>query len=178
LAAQPAPSGPPPSVEQIAMFESALGNLPDLGKQPLAFMVLVALEQTVNAADSLVAHQEMTRSQAAATALGFAQTALDQAKFGNKDFLTESGRDDFRQSSVILRLRCPKDQGVYKLNDIKSRVAGVGDISRIYYLQCSVCAEPRAISFPLELASRLSRLAVRQKQVRPATPRASYSLEP
>jgi hypothetical protein len=178
LAVNRTAGGAPPGPEEIAMFDAALGNLPDLGKEALPFMVLIVLEKIVLAADSLVARGDMDAAEAASTALGFAQTAMNKAMVGDKDFLSESGRQDFRQNSVILRMRCPKDNGVYRVNNMKNWIQETGDISRLYYLQCAVCAEPRLVAFSLDLASRLNRMAVRQRQIRPATPIKSYSLQP
>ena len=96
-----------------------------------------------------------------------------ELSLAGEDLFSDSAAKAPRQELVLARLRCPHDGGIYKVNTMKNQLHDTGDISMLYYLQCSTCAEARVIEFPQELASRLNRMAQEQKQAqRPEAPRA------
>jgi hypothetical protein len=166
-----------PAQETIEPIEGALDALPDLGKAPIAFMVLGYTELALATADSLIA-KGASPSLVGHVVLDHVVTATDLAVRVGEDFFGNSASQSSRQDLVVARLRCPKDGSVYKLNAMKNQVHEEGDISTLYYLQCMKCGEARLIEFPQELASRLNRMAERQKQTKPAQPARSQSLEP
>ena len=158
-------------------IEGALAKLPPLGKQPIPFMVLGYSEMAIAAGDSMTAHG------AAApivdhVVLGHISDATDLAIKEGEDFFGDSAAHSLRQELVLARLRCPKDQATYKMNAMKNQIKDDGGISTLYYMQCSKCGDPRLIEFPQELASRLNRMAERQKQTKPAEAAPTQNVEP
>jgi hypothetical protein len=87
--------------------------------------------------------------------------SLSRNTIVDPEFVRKSGR--FRTNSVIMRMRCPKDDSVYRIVDIRNRAAENGNILATYYIQCQVCDEPRVVEFVQEFQSRLNKMADRQR---------------
>lgn len=151
-------------------LEGALASLPSLGKKPIPFIVLGYTELALAVGDSVVSRGS---SRGAVDRVLMASIlAAAELSMEGEDFFGDSAAKGPRQEFVLARLRCPHDGNIYKVNAMKNQLHPTGDISMLYYLQCSECAEARVIEFPQELASRLNRMAVEQKQAqRPEAPR-------
>jgi hypothetical protein len=158
-------------------IEGALAGLPPLGKQPIPFMVLGYSEMAIAAGDSMVAHGSGA-TIVDHVVLGHISDATDLAIREGEDFFGDSAARSLRQELVLARLRCPKDQATYKMNAMKNQIKNDGGISTLYYMQCSKCGDPRTIEFPQELASRLNRMAERQKQSKPGEAARTQNVEP
>jgi hypothetical protein len=165
------------SATAVRPIQAALDALPPLGKQPIPLMVLDYSEMAITVGDSLVARGN---SPALIDHVLLAQiaAATDLAIKEGEDFFGDSAARGLRQELVLARMRCPKDQSTYKMNTMKNQIKEDGGISTIYYVQCAKCGEARTIEFPQELASRLNRMADRQKQTKPVTPARSQMVEP
>ena len=154
----------------LSDFEAALAALPSIGKKPVPFIVLGYSELALAVGDSAIARGN-SRGAVDRVLLNSILAAADLS-MGGEEFFGDSAAKAPRQEFVLARLRCPHDGNIYKVNAMKNQLHETGDISMLYYLQCSECAEARVIEFPQELASRLNRMAVEQKQAqRPEAPR-------
>jgi hypothetical protein len=166
-----------PGDAALQPIEGALASLPPLGKQPFPLIVLTYSELALAVGDSMV-----SRGSPAMVVdhvvLDHIVAAADLALNEGDDFSGNGPSHNLRQELVLLRLRCPKDRSTYLQNTEKNQVKETGDISTLYYLQCSKCGEPRIVEFPQALASRLNRMAEMQKQVKPAAPTRSQIVEP
>ena len=156
---------------ELPALEAALAALPSLGKKPVPFVVLGYSELALAAADSVVAGGS---SRAGVDRVLVASIlAAAELSMAGEDLFGGTAAKGPRQELVLARLRCPHDGSIYKVNTMKNQLHDTGDISMLYYLQCSTCAEARVVEFPQELASRLNRMAQEQKQAqRPEAPRA------
>ena len=160
----------------VPALQAALAALPSLGKKPIPFVVLGYSELALAAGDSVVAAG--SSPAAVDRALLYSILAAAELSMEGDEFFGDSAAKGPRQEFVLARLRCPHDGNIYKVNAMKNQLHESGNISMLYYLQCSDCAEPRVIEFPQDLASRLNRMAVEQKQAqRPERPR-SPAVEP
>jgi len=166
-----------PSPAALAPIQGALESLPPLGKQPVPFMVLGYSELAIAKGDSLVAHGTPA-GLVDHVILGKIAEATDLAIKEGEGFFGDSAARSLRQELVLARIRCPKDHAIYKLNAMKNQVKDDGGISTLYYLQCSTCGDPRVIEFPQELASRLNRMAEKQKQAKPGVPAPTQVVQP
>ncbi len=151
-------------------FAEVMGTPPDLGDKPVAFMVLELAEILVTTADLLENDPVIPAPAPAKLALRSLAGASEAYRTSQEDLLESSKAEAFRQSSVILRMRCPKDGSSYNINSMKNKVSGTGEISTIYFLECPVCHIPQAVEFPLDLATRLNQASARQKLKNPPKP--------
>jgi hypothetical protein len=151
-----------PPQSQAVLFNKALPMVPALGDKPVAFMVVGMAEASYVAADSLIAHHEVPPRNVAKLALRLMRYATTTYRNAQVDPITAAKAEAMRQSSVILRMRCPKDGGTYKVVQEKNKMHADGSLSRIYWLNCTVCGAPQALEFPLPLASRLNKAGSRQ----------------
>lgn len=162
-----------PRPEQLRQFNAVLGGIPSLGETPVGFMVFGIADLAFTVADTLWADPAVSRPELAKTAVNLIHVATERytearAKDNVVDpaFVKKAGR--FRTNSVIMRMRCPKDDSVYRIVDIRNRGDAEGNILSTYYIQCQVCEDPRVIEFVQEIQSRLNRMADRQKGQKPA----------
>jgi hypothetical protein len=156
-----------PAEGEAVQFNEALGSLPQLGDTPVAFMVLAVVEKSIAAADSLHHAAGFPARDADKLALRLIRHVAGDYEAVQHDFLRLAAADSFRQSSVVMRMRCPKDGGIYRLTNMKNKIAASGEISRLYYLQCSTCSDVLQVEFPLPVASRLNEVAPKQKLAHP-----------
>ena len=168
-----------PPEAQAVRFSEVMGTPPDLGDKPVAFMVVELAEILTTTVDLLANDPTAPAPGPAKLALRFLFNATTAYRTVQDDFLVASKAEAFRQSSVILRMRCPRDGATYTVNTMKNKVGATGEISTLYYLECPVCHIPEAVEFPLELATRLNRASERQRLKTPPKPhRPSEGLKP
>jgi hypothetical protein len=151
----------PPEADAVR-FNSVMGTLPKLGDSPVGFMVLTTTEAALAAADSLGRTRDFSPQNADKLALRMIRYLTSDFAAAREDFIRKAKVDGFRQSSVIMRLRCPKDGGTYRVVEMKNKLGESGEVSTMYFLNCMTCAEPEVLHFKLEVASRLNQAAERQ----------------
>jgi hypothetical protein len=151
----------PPEADAVR-FNTVLGTLPQMGDSPVGFMVLTTAEAALAAADSLGRTRDYSPASADRLALRMIRYVTADFAAAREDFIRKAKVDGFRQSSVIMRLRCPKDGGTYRVVDMKNKVGESGEVSTIYFLNCMSCSEPEVLQFKLEVASRLNQAAEKQ----------------
>ena len=100
----------PPEADAIR-FNTVLGTLPQMGDSPVGFMVLTTAEAALAAADSLERTRDYSPGSADRLALRMIRYVTSDFAAAREDFIRKAKVDGFRQSSVIMRLRCPKDGG-------------------------------------------------------------------
>jgi hypothetical protein len=159
-------------------FMAALGPLPEMGNAPLAFMVVELAELTSMTADTLSASGVMSRRMGAKIAMQIVATAGDRFFASREDEEQASNSQSLRQSAIVMRLRCPKDGGVYRINSKKNKVRNNGSVVTLYYLQCQVCADPLLLEFPYVLATKLNKMAEKQKLPTPPQPLHPTTVDP
>lgn len=148
----------------VKKFADTLGPFPDLGPTPVGFMVMGMVDLVVAAYDELLQKDpEVSRVGAAKAATQLLYAGAYLHHLAHEDQFADANSSDFRYSSVILRLRCPKDGGTYRIVSNKNKVNKAGEISTVYALECTTCKTTREIEFKLELQSRLNQMADRQK---------------
>lgn len=151
----------PPEADAIR-FNTVLGTLPQMGDSPVGFMVLATTEAALAATDSLGRTRDYSPHSADRLALRMIRYVTADFAAAREDFIRKAKVDGFRQSSVIMRLRCPKDGGTYRVVEMKNKLGESGEVSTIYFLNCMICSEPEALHFRLEVASRLNQAAQKQ----------------
>ena len=109
----------------------------------------------------------MTQLDAAKIALRVVRGAATVYSDLATDIFSADRLNDFRHESLMLRLRCQKDDAPYKRNRVRNKLEPDNSLSRLYFLQCSVCAEPLEIKFPLLLPSELQKRMDRQEWTEP-----------
>lgn len=158
-----------PDPQQLQQFNAVLGGIPTLGESPVGFMVFGIADMALMVADTLWSAPAVSKSELAKTAVSLIHLAGERYTGGKKHsssildpaFAQKSGQ--FRRNSVIMRMRCPKDNSVYRIVDVRSRTASNGDMLSTYYIQCQTCNTPRVIEFVRELQSKLNRVADKQE---------------
>lgn len=166
-------------LEHSALFNQVLGPFPDLGNAPAPFMVLGLAQLAVNAADSLWSDPRIPRAAVAKLATHLMRAATMIYAASTADAFATAQSASTRESSVVVRLRCPKDGSTYRINAMKNKLGAEGDIHTLYFLQCDLCAEPAVIEFPRVLSSKLNKMADRQKlKEKPHGVRATEGLDP
>ncbi len=171
-AAVAADSTLPPEQEAI-LFQKRLGPMPELGDKPVAFMVLGAAGDAVAGADSARGDPGLSPGSADKLALRLILHGTTVYRRSHDDLIMAAKADGFRQTSVILRMRCPQDGGSYRVTDMKNKIEPDGSIATLYYIKCNICYAPDVVAFPQVLASRLNKAADRQKlkdKPKPARP--------
>jgi len=161
----------------VAKFSKALGPFPDLGPTPVGFMVMGLADLVLAGYDKVVQEHPAVSKLAlakAATQLLYAGTYIHHVS--HEDQFADANASDFRYSSVIMRLRCPKDGGTYRVMNNKNKVNETGEISTVYYLECTTCKDTREIEFKLDLQTRLNQMADKQKMKK--KPKTSEGLNP
>jgi len=151
----------PPQSEAVA-FNQALPMVPALGDKPVAFMVVGMAEASLVAADSLIARREVPAPDAAELSLRLMHYATNTYMQAQEDPLTQAKAETMREGSVVLRMRCPKDGGIYKVVQEKNKIHENGSLSHIYWLNCTECGAAQSIEFPMKLATRLNQAGARQ----------------
>lgn len=155
-----------PPDDYLIRFQQLTSGAPDLGNAPVGFMVLGMTGMLLNAADSLKQDPDLDPGIVDKTAVQMSHLGTDlfhkAYSDAQEDPTLARSSGQFYRSSVILRLRCPKDNGTYELTNMKNRVDDNGDIYSLSYVACSVCGDSRVIEFRQELASRLNRMNERQ----------------
>jgi hypothetical protein len=168
-----------PPEEDIFLFAEAVAGLPPLGESPIGFMVLGMVQNVVTAADTMVAQGLLPLASADKLCLRTIHHATELYRGMAEDIFTTASVGEFRQNSVLMRLRCSKDEGTYKINNMKSSGGRDGSISRVYYLQCNECGEPIVLHFPLHLATELHKRIERQDlKEKPTATRPDAGLDP
>lgn len=160
-----------PSEEEAVVFYQVMGDIPPLGEHPVGFMVLGLSNISVITADTLAARALLPSESIAKLALRLMKHGTDLYGRRVGDIFAENAADNFRQNSVIGRMKCPKDQGAYRINNLKNKLGGDDSISTVYFLQCEACSEPATIRFKLDLPSRLNQAAERQNLKKKPVPR-------
>lgn len=153
----------PSLVEYHQRLAEAIGAFPALGDSPVAFMIYVLAELTIVALDKLWTDPSLSREETAKTAVVLIHAGALIFDASTSETLFRSKASGFRQSSVMARLRCPFDQGTYAISKMKNRIDEEGNITTVYYATCEVGAETIVLDFPQYLASRLNRIAKKQK---------------
>ncbi len=151
----------PPEADAIR-FNTVLGTLPQMGDSPVGFMVLITAEAALAAADSLGRARDYSPRSADRLALRMIRYVTADFAAAREDFIRKAKVDGFRQSSVIMRMRCPKDGGAYRVVEMKNKLGDSGEVSTQYFLNCMTCSEPEVLHFRLDVASRLNQAAERQ----------------
>lgn len=151
-----------PPEAQAVLFNKALPEVPALGNKPVAFMVVGMAEAALVAADSLIARNEIPPENAAELALRLMRYATTLYVSAQNDLITSAQAESMREGSVVLRMRCPKDGGTYKVVQEKSKLHEGGRLSHIYWLNCTVCGAPQSLEFPQAIATRLNQAGSRQ----------------
>ena len=151
-----------PPQAQAVLFNNVLPGVPALGNKPVAFMVVGMTEAALVAADTLIARNEIPPENAAKLALRLMRYATNLYMDAQNDLVTSAQAESMREGSVVLRMRCPKDGGTYKVIREKSRLHEDGSLSHIYWLNCTVCGDPQALEFPRAIATRLNQAGSRQ----------------
>lgn len=168
-----------PPDEDVFLYAEAMSGLPPLGQSPVPFMIVGMAQSAVTVADTLVSRGLLPRASADKLSLRAVHHATEAYEAMQGDLLTADKVAGFHESAVLIRLRCPEDDGQYQVNHVKTRGSQDGAISRVYYLQCTVCAKPLAVEFPQELASELNRRTKRQKmKEKPKPTRPDAGLDP
>ena len=166
-------------VEHSALFNEVMGPFPDLGNAPAPFMILGLAEMAINAADSLWSDPRIPQAAVAKLATHLIQAGTTVYAGASADAFATAQSSSMREGSVVVRLRCPKDGGTYRINTLRNKVYAEGDIHTLYYLQCDICAEPALLEFPKELTSKLNKMADRQKlKTEPRGTRPTDGLDP
>jgi hypothetical protein len=154
---------PPP--EHARTFAAQLSELPSLGDTPLPFMVITLSSVTLATADSILARDllpEPSVHELTVRLLDSAARAYTQ-KF--EDIFATNRFEHARATSVLNRLRCPADEGDYRLATTKASVQDDGTVSRIYFLKCNKGGEDLEVSFRVPLSTRVNEVHSRQQQV-------------
>lgn len=168
-----------PSDQDILTFSALVPEPLPLGKTPVGFMVLHRVRDAVNAADLLGADPTESQDAIAQLALRYMAEPIELYRAAHEDLQSESQASEFRHQAVITRLRCPKDDATYRILAQKNKWEADGSITRIYSLQCNLCAEPLDLQFPLEFLSRLEQIRETQALKKPPKPhRPSGGLDP
>lgn len=169
----------PPPREYHRHLGEAMGSFPALGDSPVAFMIYGLTDLVIRGLDRLWANPLLSREEAAKTAVVIIHAAALIFDVTTNDNLFQSNAAGLRQSSVVARLRCPVDQGTYAVSQMKNRVDAVGNIATLYTVSCQVCSEPIVLEFPQYLATRLNRMAEKQKiKKNRKSPRNARGVEP
>jgi hypothetical protein len=158
----------PPQADHLQRFNRVLGGFPTLGETPTGFMVFGVVDLALIVADTLWSDPGLSRPTLAKTVIRFIHVGTDlyhevHVESLAGDLTQATKTDSFRRNSVIMRLRCPEDDSVYKVVDIRNRVSEDGGINSVYYLQCQACRDKRVVEFRDEFKSRISKMAERQK---------------
>ncbi len=160
-------------------YTRVLGPMPELGDKPVAFMVLEMAKVAVAAADTVSRAPDFPERAAAQLAERLIKHATNHYAEIDADLILGAKAKSLRQTSVVMRLRCPKDGGTYNLVNMKNKVYEDGSVSTIYWLNCSTCGSPLALEFPLELMSRLNEAGQPQRlKNKPEKRRPHGDLEP
>jgi len=159
-----------PPESHALRFSEVMGAPPEMGDKPVAFMVLELAQILVTTADLLENDPAAPPPSPAKLALRSLHGATTAYRTALEDILVASKAEGFRQSSVILRMRCPRDGSALKINTMKNKVGAAGEISTLYFLECPVCHVPDVVEFPLELATRLNQASERQRLKTPPEP--------
>ena len=168
-----------PAEEDAVAFNAAMGKLPPLGPNPVGFMVLSVVQGSLAAADSLRRLPDYPAGSADKLALRLIRHLTSDFAAAREDFIRQAKVDAFRQSSVIMRLRCPRDGSPYKVSDMKNNLSDSGQVSTIYFLNCTGCDSPESLHFRLEVASRLNQASEKQPlKQQPQPKRPNPGLEP
>jgi hypothetical protein len=162
--------------EDMKAFGIRMGQLPDLGNKPVPFMVLGLAEMALVAADSTQGVlPRRTSSRIAAYVIGNATNRFYQSR--GEEVMAASAQN-FRESSIVMRLRCPKDGSTYRLNSKQNRMDADKSVTTLLYLQCNECRTPLLLEFPYELATKLNRMADKQKLGPAPEPKRPTSVDP
>lgn len=155
----------------VKKFSDTLGPFPDLGPKPVGFMVMELVDMALAAADELEQKDpEVSRVGVAKAATQLLYAGAYLHHLAHEDEFADANASDFRFSSVIMRMRCPKDGGTYRVVTQKNRVNTVGEISTVYTLECTTCKATREVEFLLGLQTKLNQMADKQKmKKRPKT---------
>jgi hypothetical protein len=166
-------------IEHSALFNEVMGPFPDLGNAPAPFMILGLAQMAVTTADSLWSDPRIPRPAVAKLATHLIQAGTTIYAAASADAFATAQASSLHEGSVVVRLRCPTDGGTYRINTLRNKIYGEGDIHTLYYLQCDICAEPALLEFPQELTSKLNRMADRQKlKGEPRGTRSTDGLDP
>jgi len=150
-------------VELALRFGEHLGEIPGMGASPLPFMLLSLAELAVATADSMRRTPDFPETEAAKLALRLIHTATHDQVESSGNIVERARTEQFRHKSVLVRMRCPKDGAPYRTIDMKTKIHGNGDVATIYFLNCTVCGEAVTVDYVGEVASKLNRIADRQK---------------
>lgn len=166
-----------PAQELGVRFAQVMGSPPDMGKNPLAFMAIGMAEIATITVDSLRADPTFPNLEADKLALRLIHSATQAHISVYDDMMLRSGAEAFRQKSVIGRMLCEEGYP-YKIMNQKNKLHGSGEISTMYYLNCQT-GEPFVAEFYLEAASKLNKVADRQKlTAKPTAASPSPGLDP
>jgi len=165
--------------EEAFLFAEALVGVPPLGESPVGFMVLAFTDMAIQASDDVRDGAHIGENHAALLALSAIRHAADIYMSLDEDIVSRDRGATFRQSSVLFRLRCPKDQGGYGIVKQQNRLLPDSAIARVNTLVCTECGDTLVVTFPLLLPSALNQRSVEQQlEEKPQTPRGSGGVEP
>jgi hypothetical protein len=108
--------------EHSPYFNEVVGSLPDPGSSPVPFMVLGIAELAIATADSLWSDPTIPQQAVAKLALRMIHASSTLYEVSRSDAFAAASATSFRQSAVLMRLRCPKDGGRYRKNGMKTKV--------------------------------------------------------
>jgi len=174
-----AAEGEAPPQEDAIYFSVILGEIPPLGKSPVGFMVLQHAHMAVNAVNALDNDPAISGDSARKLALRFMEQGMSLYAVSHVDAYALHEADSFRQSSVVVRLRCPTDGSTYRITDQKNKLGPNGEMSTLYYLKSNTTYEELVLEFPLPYVTRLNQAGERQElKEKPLPTKASSDVEP
>ena len=153
----------PPTQEDVVYFAAAMEALPEMGPSPVPFMVLHVAHSTLKTADALAGDPSMKPETTTALALRRIHQATQTFIDSQDGLMNEAVSDDFRQNSVVARLRCPKDDGTYSITNMKNKASLDGSVVTIYHLRCNICYEIIKPQFDHIVLTRVNAVSEKQK---------------
>jgi hypothetical protein len=151
-----------PSQEEASLLAMVMRDAPPLGEKPTGFMVLGFTGLAIAATDSLVRAGSVTDLEAARLGLRLVSHATTLHVDAYSDPLLALGHDEFLTGAFLTRLQCPNDRSRYTTMGARTRLTGT-DLYRVYDLVCPVDSTSLEIEFYQRMASRLYKMAPRQK---------------
>jgi len=165
--------------DEAFLFAEAMVGVPPLGDAPVGFMIVDFAEFAVAAADSVEEAAHIGENQAALLGLSAIRHATDLYLSLDQDLISQDRRASFRQSSILYRLRCPKDDASYDLASQRNRVLPDRALARLNILVCSVCGDTLEVTFPLVLPTALQQRTPEQHlEKKPHSPGPAGQVEP
>jgi len=150
---------PEPTGDDAIYFASMMEAPPALGGNPVGFMTLGMVALGVRANHDLADDPAITVEASAQLTLRIAAAAVNNYLEAHVDELARYNANQFRHNAVIMRLRCPKDDGTYRLSNQKNKLRNGNQFSTIYFLKCNICYEEVELEYPVAYVTRLQEVS-------------------